>query len=591
MPERKPPSVAHGVPTGVDGPTRPVFRLLQSAPMSLRVRLAAALGVAALLPMVVAVAVPWLKAGTTAKEAAERRLAAATRQAEALVARDRDEASSRLDRAAEILEQDRSALDAVLRGPATAAASVAGTIAEEASLEFAEVAAADGTVLSAYGSGPSAGELSLLGDVPDEGVAARRPPSAAGVAGDVVAWVGRRRVEARGETLWVAGGRRVGSDLLGAIADVTGERAALLAPDGRPTLAAGSTPDAAERIEAAVPVDAGWSVVVRAAGGDLEKVRRDLLAAAAGVAPFALAAALILALVLGESFSRRVRALAARADAIAEERGGEPLSYPSEGDEVRRLSRSFDRMLDALDASERRRLGAERIAAWQEVARRVAHEVRNALSPIRLAVENLRRTREKSPGALATALDEETRTILEEVDSLRRLVDTFSEFARLPDATRAPCDLADVARRAVAFVAPRAETLEVTLDSELDGVRLPAVADADQIGRVLKNVLGNALDSLEAKTSGELRVAIGARASEGHAEIVISDTGIGISPEDLARVFEPYFTTRLERGGTGLGMAIARRIVEQHGGEILAEGAPGKGATFTLRLPIDPAGH
>jgi nitrogen fixation/metabolism regulation signal transduction histidine kinase len=176
-------------------------------------------------------------------------------------------------------------------------------------------------------------------------------------------------------------------------------------------------------------------------------------AAVGGVAPFALASALLVGLLLAAGIARPLRALATRAEAMAA-RQTTPLTHGAERDEVRGLTRSFDRMLEGLAESERQRLAAERVAAWQEVARRVAHEVRNALSPIGLAVENLRRTHARAPAEFDRSLAVETATILEEVESLRALVEEFSRFARLPAPQCAPCDLAGRRPGAWRFWAP-----------------------------------------------------------------------------------------------------------------------------------------
>lgn len=517
--------------------------------MSLRLRLVLALVSAAILPMVVVVAVPWLKAEAPARQETESRLRSAERQAESLVAQRRAEAEAAFDRAALLLASDREALEALTRGPATAAEGVAGRVAERAGLDRVVVRGDDGSVLSSAGD-----------EVP------------------APAWSGQRPVRAGSELLSLEVRRAVGAALLEAIAAATGESVALVGPDGAVASSAGG--DAAGRVASEVALGDGWSIRVHAVAGDVERVRQDLLDAAKGVAPFALAAALVAALLLAAGVGRPVRALADRADAIARERAGFTTILEA-GDELDRLDRSFDRMLEALEASERQRLTAERVAAWQEVARRVAHEVRNALSPIRLAVENLRRTREKAPAELDAALAAESATILEEVESLRRLVDTFTEFARLPAPMKAPCDLAAVVRQALALHRPRATELGVEVEERLAPVTLQA--DPDQIGRVVKNILGNALDALEAK-EGERRLTV---ATAGDGTIVVRDTGIGIDPRDLARIFEPYFTTRAERGGSGLGMAIAYRIVQEHGGTIRVEGAKGRGATFTVRLPLE----
>lgn len=521
--------------------------------MSLRLRLVLALVTAALLPMVVVVGVSWYRADLPARQETTSRLNAAVRHAGTIVAQQKAEAELAFDRAAMNLAPNRDALRALTQGPATAAQSVASELVASTGIE--RLVIRDGN---------------------------REPLSEAGAEVPPPAWRQERYVDPGEGVLILDAARPIGMHLLWFVAEATQAPASLVAPDGTVTLTTPGTiqPD---YISAEVPLEEGWSLRVYAVAGSVAEVRQDLLAAAKGVAPFALLAALAAALLLAAGAGRPIAALADRADAIAREKGGFQTILEA-GDELDRLERSFDRMLEALEASERRRLTAERVAAWQEVARRVAHEVRNALSPIRLAVENLKRTREKAPTEFDAALAAESATILEEVESLRRLVDTFSEFARMPSPRLAPSDLGAVVRQAISLQKARAEALGVSVHEHLEPVTLPA--DADQIGRVVKNVIGNALDALEAK-DGERRLDVEVR-SDG--TIVVSDTGVGIDPRDLARIFEPYFTTRAERGGSGLGMAIAWRIVQEHGGTIEVEGGKGRGATFTIRLPSETRG-
>jgi signal transduction histidine kinase len=174
--------------------------------------------------------------------------------------------------------------------------------------------------------------------------------------------------------------------------------------------------------------------------------------------------------------------------------------------------------------------------------------------------------------------------ILEEVGSLRALVDEFAQFARLPRPRIEPCDPRAIVAQAAALFAARIEAMGVRL--RIDAAAAPATirADADQVGRVLKNVLANALDAMESSPRKELAVTV--RAAGGMASFEVRDSGPGFDPEALRRIFEPYFTTRGDRGGTGLGMAIAHRIATEHGGSIRAEAAPGGGALVTLTLPL-----
>src|SRR5262249_30930831 len=156
--------------------------------------------------------------------------------------------------------------------------------------------------------------------------------------------------------------------------------------------------------------------------------------------------------------------------------------------------------------SERQRLAAERAAAWEEIARRLAHEIKNPLSPIQLAVENLKRVRERSPEAFDRALEEETATILEEVSALRALVDEFAPFAKLPRPRIGDCDPRGVLDQTLVLFSGRIETMGVQVAVESSGAPATIRADAEQIGRVMKNVLANALDAMERVSRRELSI-------------------------------------------------------------------------------------
>ena len=380
---------------------------------------------------------------------------------------------------------------------------------------------------------------------------------------------------------------------------MSGEPVHLLDPDSIIVATSGESHFAEERVTADLPIGGdGWRIRLSVPEGDAWRIRRQLLTSLAGVAPFAVISALIVGALLAQGISRPIRSLVARVDTLTAERAAAPLTVGRARDEVRRLTLSFEQMLEALEESERQRGAAEKIAAWQDVARRIAHEVKNPLSPIRLAVENLRRTRTRSPDDFDRALEEETATILEEVDSLRRLVDEFSKFARMPAPRPASCDLRAIIAQVLALFAPRmvSEAVRVTMN---DAESPPSIrADAEQIGRVLKNVISNALDAMQTVSDRHLEITVrrveGTRrgAAAYYVEVAVRDNGTGFTPDALRRVFEPYFTTRSGSGGTGLGMAIAYRIVADHGGTIRAGEAPGGGATITMRLPIGgpPAG-
>jgi len=218
---------------------------------------------------------------------------------------------------------------------------------------------------------------------------------------------------------------------------------------------------------------------------------------------------------------------------------------------------------------------AEKRAAWQEVARRMAHEVKNPLTPIQLTAQRL--LRKHREGRLdAAAVQEGAETILAEVSSLSRLVDSFSRFARLPVPQFSPCDPADLLRQVSALYGPNYPDLQWTL--QLPDESVSALWDGDMVKGALINFVDNAVAAVEGKGAIELSLAV-----EGEAlRFDVTDDGAGVPEADRERLFEPYFSTK--RKGTGLGLAIVRRIAQDHGGDARYE-ALVHGSRFSLVLP------
>ena len=507
--------------------------------MTLQTRIVGALVVAALVPMAVVIAVPLVQAGKRAREETARRRDRALRQATVLLNDERRSLATEADRAARELASEPDAQTAVVRGPEAVAKPVAVRLAERHGFSAVSIL--------------GAADVPLAETHPDE---------------TTLAIVERRPVKTEHETLTLV----VSRDLGEGFAAKAGELA-----DAGARFAASCTDD-----EVALPIDRGSALCLAVAPADARSLRRDLLGSLAGVATIAVILALLVGALLASRIASPIRLLSLRAEQISEERS-RPMTLLPERDETRRLTLAFDQMLDALAASERQRLAAERAAAWEEIARRLAHEIKNPLSPIQLAVENLRRVRDRSPDTFDRALEEETSTILEEVGALRALVDEFAQFARLPRPRIGPCDPKAVLDQTLVLFSGRIETMGVHVAVEASDAPPTIRADAEQLGRVMKNVLANALDAMERVTRRELSVAM--RTIGPDLAITFRDTGSGFDAEALRRVFEPYFTTRGDHGGTGLGMAIAYRIVTEHGGTIRAEGAPGRGASITIVLP------
>jgi two-component system nitrogen regulation sensor histidine kinase NtrY len=223
---------------------------------------------------------------------------------------------------------------------------------------------------------------------------------------------------------------------------------------------------------------------------------------------------------------------------------------------------------------------AQKVAAWQEVAQRVAHEIKNPLTPIQLSAQRLRKKFfEKSPD-LDRVFDDATNVIINEVGSIKHMLDEFTKFARLPapQMTRQP--LHDVAREVATLY--RAVQKDIDLILDLDEDLPPINFDREQVKRVFVNLFDNAIHAMNQK--GRLWVSSKYDAKRKRAVVTIADEGPGIAPEDQERLFVPYFTRK--KTGTGLGLAIVRRIITDHDGQIQAGTNHPKGAVFTFDLPV-----
>ncbi|MCC6825948.1 MAG: HAMP domain-containing protein [Acidobacteria bacterium] len=234
-------------------------------------------------------------------------------------------------------------------------------------------------------------------------------------------------------------------------------------------------------------------------------------------------------------------------------------------------------------------IAAQRASAWQEVARRMAHEIKNPLTPIQLSAERIakRFSSEKLndlavKGTLDSVVHESTETILREVFSLKMMVDEFSRFARLPEPVIVQGSLSDVIRRAIASFEGRSPGVEIAF-SEIG--EIPEIMlDDEQMKRVFTNIIENSLESFSVEqTARSINVTARHDKARGLVVTEVVDNGRGIELRDLPRLFQPYFSTKGR--GTGLGLAIVNRIVAEHKGRIFASANDGKGAKFTIELP------
>lgn len=328
-----------------------------------------------------------------------------------------------------------------------------------------------------------------------------------------------------------------------------------------------------------VPLLAGEATLrIWVGRGGLARALRQLWLGAAGVAGASGLLALLLGVVFSRRLSRPLEALAVAAAQVAA--GARDTRVPEVGGprEVGELTRAFNRMTGDLAEGEERLRKSERVAAWREIARRIAHEIKNPLAPIQMSIETLQRVYARQHPDFDEIFQESTEAILEEVDRLKRIVTEFSSFARLPAPRLQPTDVSDLARHVLALYRDTHAGVTLALDGPEE---LEITADPDQLRQVLVNLVANALQA------GAQRVEVGVRPREGGgAEVEVRDDGGGMDAATLGRLFTPYFTTKDE--GTGLGLAIVQRIVEEHRGEIAVRSTPGQGTTFALTLPPPP---
>lgn len=261
--------------------------------------------------------------------------------------------------------------------------------------------------------------------------------------------------------------------------------------------------------------------------------------------------------------------------------------------EVGELADGFNKMAHALKQSLEEHRTAERIAVWRDVARQLAHEVKNPLFPIRLSVENLQAARNK-PEIFENIFDECTDTIIEEVDRIRGLIDEFHQYARLPVPDRQPVNLNDIVEAVLKLYIKLSQTQKITVEKQLG--KLPSLSlDSEQMERAVGNIVKNAIEAMPDGGTLTLRTYAtpisdednqnNTKSNSGrYISLEIQDTGYGMSEETQKNLFTPDYTTKSY--GTGLGMAIVRRIITVHGGEITVESELKVGTIIRITFDI-----
>jgi nitrogen fixation/metabolism regulation signal transduction histidine kinase len=290
---------------------------------------------------------------------------------------------------------------------------------------------------------------------------------------------------------------------------------------------------------------------------------------------------LLIGWLLSLSISRPLRHLTAAAQEMSS--GNFDVSVQERGDgEIGKLIQAFNTMTEQLEKNRQKLIQTERIAAWQEIARHLAHEIKNPLTPIKTSITNLRLAMERAPEQFPEIFRESSESIIEEVEVLRHLADEFAKFARLPAPQIEINHLNDTVQKAISLYKT---SIPSNVKLHWKAGEVPAFKfDSGQITQVTQNLLQNSMEALA--EGGEILVstAIANQVDKKWATLSIQDSGSGMTEQIKHHVFTPYFTTKQK--GMGLGLAIVHRIVTEHGGNILVESEPGKGTRFEVRLPL-----
>jgi signal transduction histidine kinase len=311
-----------------------------------------------------------------------------------------------------------------------------------------------------------------------------------------------------------------------------------------------------------------------------------ILKSAAAVAAAALFVGLLVSLWISKRITKPVEELAEGAREVATGRWDTRIEVRG-SDEVGQLAIAFNDMTRTLASQKERLLQTERVAAWRELARRLAHELRNPLFPMQITVENLQRARRLEAKQFLEVFNESTATLKAELANLNTIVGRFSDFSKMPAPKFVRVNVNEVLRNAVRLFEPQFTAVgkpTITQEPFLTDPLPEIDADPDLLHRAFQNLVLNAMDAMPAGGTLTLRTC----EDNGNVRIEVADTGKGLTPEECSRLFTPYYTTK--QMGTGLGLAIIQSVVSDHHGTISVTSEEGRGTTFRIELPQRQAG-
>jgi len=313
---------------------------------------------------------------------------------------------------------------------------------------------------------------------------------------------------------------------------------------------------------------------------EMVAAQQHIRSIAYGIATAGILLSIVMSLWIAARVSRPIEELARAAQDVAD--GSWDTQVPERGDdELTVLAQSFNHMTSQLSSQRDRLVQTERVAAWRELARRLAHELKNPLFPLQLTVENLVRSRELPPEEFDEVFRESTQTLGMEIGNLKKIIGRFSDFSKMPKPELERIDAKDVIERVRSLYAAGSQNGPgMQFSVKVAGEPMPIDADPELLHRALSNLVLNAKDAMP--DGGTLTLSASPLGDQ--VEIRISDTGQGLTPEECERLFTPYYTTK--QHGTGLGLAIVQSVIADHKGKIAVESRAGEGATFIITLPM-----
>jgi two-component system, NtrC family, nitrogen regulation sensor histidine kinase NtrY len=337
--------------------------------------------------------------------------------------------------------------------------------------------------------------------------------------------------------------------------------------------------EAAHAIPLAGPDDKTLGILVIASSRKpYVELKQHIQSAALIVGGLGILVALLLSSWIAARITRPVEELAVAARQVADGNLRAHVDVES-ADELGDLAEAFNQMTRDLVEQKDRLVQSERVAAWRELARRLAHELKNPLFPLQLTVENLVRARDQSPAMFDEIFRESAATLLAEINNLKQIISRFSEFSKMPQPHLQPVIINELMQGVRRLFQPQFEESAIAFQLELNASNEPIAADPELLHRALSNLVLNAMDAIAKGGTLTLRTWDG----NDRVHVEIADTGAGLTKEECERLFTPYYTSK--QHGTGLGLAIVQSVISDHGGSISVHSQPGTGTRFLVELP------